>query len=189
MTEPWYRDGLRFHCTRCGNCCTGDPGYVWLSDVEIARLAEFLELPQDEVLARYCRKIGTRWSLRERRTRQGNYDCIFLKEVPVESVREGGQRVMHLKRICEVYEVRPLQCRTWPFWEGNLANESRWKDAATRCPGMNVGRKYSRDQIVALRDATEWPQITSPAAAPEPQPRAGHRADRPRRVLPADPGG
>ena len=23
MTEPWYQDGLRFTCTRCGNCCTG----------------------------------------------------------------------------------------------------------------------------------------------------------------------
>ena len=27
--EPWYRDGLRFQCTQCGNCCTGDPGVVW----------------------------------------------------------------------------------------------------------------------------------------------------------------
>ena len=28
--EPWYRDGLRFACTRCGACCTGAPGYVWV---------------------------------------------------------------------------------------------------------------------------------------------------------------
>ena len=29
-SAPWYRDGLRFTCTRCGNCCTGAPGYVWV---------------------------------------------------------------------------------------------------------------------------------------------------------------
>ena len=38
--EPtWYQDGLAFECTRCGACCTGAPGYVWVNDEEIARLA------------------------------------------------------------------------------------------------------------------------------------------------------
>ena len=63
-SEVWFAEGLRFTCTQCGNCCTGDPGYVWLSDIEIARLAEFLKLPPREVLDRYCRKVGSRWSLR-----------------------------------------------------------------------------------------------------------------------------
>ena len=38
---PWYRDGLAFSCTRCGACCTGAPGYVWVTAEEIAQLAEF----------------------------------------------------------------------------------------------------------------------------------------------------
>ena len=29
--EEWYRDGLRFECSRCGNCCTGPPGAVWFT--------------------------------------------------------------------------------------------------------------------------------------------------------------
>ena len=37
--QPWYADGLSFTCTQCGNCCTGGPGYVWISDMEIDRLA------------------------------------------------------------------------------------------------------------------------------------------------------
>ena len=28
MSDPWYNDGLRFTCTRCGHCCTGEPGFV-----------------------------------------------------------------------------------------------------------------------------------------------------------------
>ena len=38
---PWYRGrtGLLVHAMR--RCCTGAPGYVWVSPEEIARLAEF----------------------------------------------------------------------------------------------------------------------------------------------------
>ena len=39
----WYKDGLAFTCTQCGNCCTGGPGYVWLSDAEIDRFASMVE--------------------------------------------------------------------------------------------------------------------------------------------------
>ena len=36
---PWYADGLRFTCTMCGKCCTGEPGYVWTTDEELAKSA------------------------------------------------------------------------------------------------------------------------------------------------------
>ena len=45
---PWFKDGLRFECTQCGDCCTGSPGYVWVNDEEISALAE------------YCRRIDRR---------------------------------------------------------------------------------------------------------------------------------
>ena len=145
-SELWYRDGLSFTCTQCGNCCTGAPGYVWISKVEIARLAEYLKLSADEVIEKYCRRHGNRISLEERRTKEGNYDCIFLQEDP-------GTR----KRTCTVYPVRPLQCRTWPFWDGNLASQENWDRAARRCPGMDRGKEYSLEQIEALRTAEDWP--------------------------------
>ena len=37
----WYDAGLKFQCTRCGACCTGAPGYVWVNGEEIARLAAY----------------------------------------------------------------------------------------------------------------------------------------------------
>src|SRR5262249_20146618 len=39
MPEPWYHEGLQFRCTRCGKCCTGEPGNVWENDDEIAAIA------------------------------------------------------------------------------------------------------------------------------------------------------
>ncbi len=158
VVQPWYEQGLAFSCTGCGNCCTGGPGFIWISDQEIDRLAEFLKLSREEVLRRYCRRINGQISLKEKRPNaRGEYDCVFLKEIPAEASPD-GQSITYSKRICEIYLVRPLQCRTWPFWEGNLASPEAWAIAAKRCPGMNTGQKWSKQQILARRDATDWPE-------------------------------
>jgi Fe-S-cluster containining protein len=154
---PWYRTGLSFTCTQCGNCCTGGPGYVWISDVEIDRLAEFLHLTPAKVIEQYCRKINDRYSLTERVNR-GNYDCIFLREEPSQRVVE-GQTIRTTQRVCSIYPVRPLQCRTWPFWDSTLASEQSWKQGTQRCPGVNHGKKYSFKQIESIRTAKDWPRL------------------------------
>ncbi len=154
--QPWYQEGLEFTCTGCGNCCTGGPGYVWIGEQEIERLAAFLKLPVRETLKKYCRRIAGRISLKECRNPRNEYDCIFLREEKVQPSPD-AQQVVHGKRICTIYPVRPLQCRTWPFWEGLLTSRESWGHAARRCPGMNRGRKYSRQEIEALRDAKDWP--------------------------------
>ena len=162
--KPWYAEGLTFTCQQCGNCCTGGPGFVWISDDELDRLAQFLKLSRQQVVSRYCRRIGQRISLDERRTPQGLYDCIFLEEV---KLRNG-----HVKRICKVYDVRPLQCRTWPFWDGLLSSPQAWNEASRRCHGINQGsRCFSLQQIEALRSATDWPG-NPPTSKPAPRRRS-----------------
>lgn len=152
---PWYADGLTFTCTQCGNCCTGGPGYVWISEVEIERLSQHLKISRKVLLETYCRKIGKKYSLKEHRTPEGNYDCTFLKETKTRAP-DGTTGV---KRVCTIYEVRPLQCRTWPFWDGLLSSPAAWKDAGKRCHGIDAGsRKFTREQIETLRDAEDWPQ-------------------------------
>ena len=159
LTTPWYAEGQNFTSTQCGNCCTGGPGFVWISQTEIARLAEFLHLSPDAVVEQYGRRIGGNISLRESRNARGEYDCVFLKEERVERAGSGGEatKVVHTKRSCTIYTVRPLQCRTWPFWEGNLANREMWDNSAKRCHGMNHGRRFTKPEIEALRDAKDWP--------------------------------
>lgn len=155
---PWYAEGLSFTCTQCGNCCTGGPGYVWISKVEIGRLADYLKMSYREVVEKYCRRVGSRYSLKEHPNARGEHDCVFLEERPVEKKLRGGEKVVHTQRVCTIYPVRPLQCRTWPFWDGNLASQKNWRFAAERCPGMGRGKQYTRQQIEALRDASDWPE-------------------------------
>lgn len=114
---PWYQDGLRFKCTECGQCCTGAPGAVWISDEEISNLCQLLNLDKETLETKYLRRISGRWALQERNP---NYDCVFLD----------GKK-------CTVYQARPLQCRTFPFWPGSVQSPEAWKHAATYCEGIN----------------------------------------------------
>lgn len=159
--DPWYADGLQFTCTQCGNCCTGGPGFVWLTTDEIVKLAAYLKMTPEETVEQYCRKIDGKFSLTEVRNAAGNYDCVFLKDVPAARSGKGGDNaegVQLTKRGCSVYPVRPLQCRTWPFWPENLSNKRTWTAASRKCHGMNVGRSFSINEIHAVRDANDWPK-------------------------------
>ncbi|MCE9590059.1 MAG: YkgJ family cysteine cluster protein [Planctomycetes bacterium] len=138
--DEWYEDGLQFSCTQCGNCCTGPPGYVWFTDAEAVGLAAYLKLDEPDFRKTFAHKIGGKWTLNETETEHG-FDCIFLRR------DEQG------KALCSVYPVRPKQCRTWPFWEGNLASEATWARAGQRCPGMDKGTFYPIEKIRVIRDS------------------------------------
>src|SRR5260370_4462228 len=115
MSEPWYQDGLRFRCTRCGHCCTGEPGNVWVNDEELEAIADFLGEPVAQATALYSRPAQGSRSLREK----ANGDCIFYDRA------EG----------CTIYPVRPRQCRTWPFWARNVRTPEALRETCRICPG------------------------------------------------------
>ena len=137
---PWYGDGLCFECHRCGNCCTGAPGSVSVTDAEIAALANHLDMTETAFRATYTRNIGQgEVSLRE----QSNLDCVFYDRA------EG----------CTVYAHRPTQCRAWPFWRAVVRTPAAWNEAAKHCHGMNQGARHDAEQIrrVSEEDGTVGP--------------------------------
>jgi len=139
-SERWYQGGLRFECTACGNCCTGAPGYVWLTREEIRRIAEFLGRNDEWLPMETLRRVGLKYSL----TEKTNGDCVYL-------VSAGNGR-----RTCSIYPVRPLQCRTWPFWSVNLKSPAAWADASEKCPGMNSGEEHDFATIEEIRLRQSW---------------------------------
>ncbi len=132
-----------------------------MEEREIELAAGQLGLPVAEFRRKYCRRVGQKLSFKEVRRPNGNHDCIFLKEIPAEPAGkelEPGEAIPLTRRVCGIYAVRPLQCRTWPFWQENVVNPASWKRAAKGCPGMDrAGRRFSVEQIEALRTATVWP--------------------------------
>lgn len=94
----------RYACQRCTNCCRW-PGFVKITDSDIAAMAGFLGLSEHDFIQKFTR-------LRLRRDGLALIDqpcgtCIFL---------EG--------RDCRVQPVKPSQCRGFP----NTWNFPGWHD-------------------------------------------------------------
>jgi hypothetical protein len=118
--QPWYKEGLRFQCTQCGDCCTGATGFVWVNKAEMEALAEHVGVTLEEFEKKHVRRFGIRNSLVE----LPNDDCVFF---------DGKTR------RCTVYQARPRQCRTWPFWNSNVRDKEAWKETCQVCPGSGKG--------------------------------------------------
>ena len=95
-------------------------------------MAAAKKLDVDQFESDYVRKIGIRKSLKE----FPNGDCVFLDTET---------------RGCTVYEARPRQCKTWPFWDSNLRNEETWQQTCEECPGSGKGKLHQLESIEEQR--------------------------------------
>ena len=137
----WYAAGLHFECLGCGGCCSGPgEGYIWATRPEIEIIADFLKMTVGQFRQKYLKRVGLRTTIIEHQTTK---DCIFLQ------AGAGGKQ-------CVIYSVRPSQCRSWPFWAGNLASPGAWNKAAQKCPGINRGRLYSLEEIEEIKRIKKW---------------------------------
>lgn len=107
------KDGFNFAfnskaCESCqGKCCIGESGYIWVNPKEITNLIEFLKIDTEKFKENYLKKVGFRYSLNEVEY-EGGFACVFFDME---------------KRCCKVYNVRPNQCRSYPFWEHFKKNQ------------------------------------------------------------------
>jgi Fe-S-cluster containining protein len=109
---------IRFTCQPgCTRCCDTQ-GFVYITQNDFVRLARYLGLAEAEFEKRYV--IRYRHILRLRKPR--NSQCHFLTA--------GG---------CSVHAVKPVQCRTYPFWPELVEDRAAWQAEASRCPGINQG--------------------------------------------------
>lgn len=111
-------------CSECGGaCCIGESGYIWVKYPEIEAIANYLQLDIGEFAQNYLIRAKNRYSLRETKVKDLGYACIFFDTQ---------------KRMCSIYDVRPKQCRTFPFWE---QFKSDTKELTKECPGVILDEK------------------------------------------------
>lgn len=134
--ERWYEDGLPFSCTACGNCCKshGEYSHVYMREEEVVAIAKSLAMDPSDFLKTHC-VIQDGWIT----LRPDLPQCAFLDE----------------KGLCGIYEVRPVQCRTWPFWDVNLKEETWKSDVTAICPGSRTGHIHGPDRVETIAQATE----------------------------------
>ncbi|NQY22111.1 MAG: YkgJ family cysteine cluster protein [Campylobacteraceae bacterium] len=106
-------------CEACGGkCCIGESGYIWINQSEREVLAKHLNLSLDELREKHLKKVSYKYSIVEKQLDENNYACTFFD---LE------------KKQCSIYEARPIQCRTFPFWDYFKNNE---KEVFDECPSI-----------------------------------------------------
>jgi len=101
------------------------------------RAARSQGLSTTEFTQKFCDKTDGIFHLKDGESD----DCLFLKD-----------------NKCSIYEGRPTQCRTWPFWP-EVMNAKSWKGEVSKfCPGVGKGRKWTAKEIevnLALQEKSE----------------------------------
>ena len=110
---------LRFQCQQGCTACCEQPGEVYLVRDDRKRLAERLGLTVRELERRYCRRDD-----------EGDWVLATPDDKACHFLGDG---------VCTVHEVKPLQCRTFPFWPENVRTKSAWTRVAGYCPGIGEG--------------------------------------------------
>ena len=124
----FFKEGIKFECQKCGKCCTGSSGTIFVSKKEIKAISEFLNISQESFIKDYCYPYKNSYSIKEK----PNGDCIFYD------------------KGCLIYPVRPTQCKTYPFWVKNLRNKRNWEQTEKECKGIGKGKLYSLDEILEI---------------------------------------
>lgn len=130
---------IRFQCQPgCIRCCD-KKGFVYITEADLLRIADFLCLPPAEFESRYVYR--TRRTLRLRSPRRGN--CHFLTSTG-----------------CSIHPVKPEQCRAYPFWPEILAARERWLAESAACPGIGMGHLYqietALETAARMREVYPW---------------------------------
>lgn len=108
-------------CSSCqGRCCTGESGYIYVNKNEIEKIAELLNLDINKFVSKYLFKKGYKYSIKES-VFNDSHECIFYD-------RDSNG--------CKIYDARPLQCKTFPFWD---YYKTRVKELVEECPGIREG--------------------------------------------------
>jgi Fe-S-cluster containining protein len=106
---------------------------VFLSEEDLSRLLEWSGLAATEFVEEYCTWVPFGMDAHLSLGEQDNKDCVFWAD--------GG---------CSVYPARPLQCRTYPFWQTIVDEEEHWREESAECPGIGLGVVRSAEEIASL---------------------------------------
>ena len=119
------RHGLRFSCRRCGRCCAAKDSLVLVNKQELQAMAAYLKVGVPDFMKKFTEKADGFVSIMSR----PNGTCVFYQDG------------------CTIYPVRPIQCRTFPFWSDVVKSPHRWQEQAKKCKGMNKGKIWDVETV------------------------------------------
>ena len=123
---------MRFECQPGCTACCEQKGFVYLTEQDLPRIAEYVGMTPAEFERKYVYRTKKQMRLRVPRESQ----CSFL--------RDGG---------CSIHAVKPTQCRTFPFWPELAESRREWRKTAKYCPGIGKGPLIQIEVVKEQADA------------------------------------
>ena len=128
-TPPWYSkySNLPFDCTSCGKCCQTQ-GTVWMSPNDVSAAAALLRLSKETFITSYAshtvQQHDDTYNDDNHYHNNNNYTWVRLANHP----QNDHCVFLTPDNQCQIYNARPTQCSTYPFWTDILASKSTWND-------------------------------------------------------------
>ncbi len=121
-----------FKCLRCGQCCR-EAGFVYLTEADVDRIADYLDMSIDAFMARYTRLVADRRKLSL--IENDDDSCIFLDA----------------RNHCEIQAVKPLHCKAFP-------GQWRYRRMSAVCEGWNAhlqSENHDAHETITDRDEVQ----------------------------------
>lgn len=123
---------VRFECQRCARCCGDTPHrgrIIYLLEDEVRKISKRTGLRPLEFSSPISGLGNFKYKMKKR-----NGVCVFLKN-----------------KACEIYDIRPIVCRLYPFLvsrnDGSLVF-----DISEDCPGIGLGSRITEDHFRRMAD-------------------------------------
>ena len=113
------QNNLPFECTGCGKCCK-TRGDVYLSPTETNKAAASLGLSIFEFKQQFVEEeeVTVAMTLDPEQIPEGETGWTVLRH----KQEDGSCIFLNDEGLCKIYDARPIQCSTYPFWPRIMAN-------------------------------------------------------------------
>jgi len=146
-------NGIKFSCQICGDCCRGfKEGEVYLYKDDILRLAKFLNITGMKGLRNFAKKyvkvINDSFFWKDPDAKRGK--TYRFKTLGFRFTGEDEHCHFLKDNKCSVHQMRPFQCRSFPFWQMMVSNRKNFERYTKKCKGLQVskGKYYSQEEIL-----------------------------------------
>ena len=167
MINQTDHDLMQFSCIKCGACCSDEMIKITLTHTDLFRLFMDIQdiekiknlltiylLPKESTTTKQTRKeIIEKMVISPIKMNEGDgFICLKKKDDQKSCI------FLNEKQECEIYSIRPLACRTFPFlhnFDDKKNNIIFTKRAFEICPGIGKGR------IIDMKELTKKGKKTS----------------------------
>lgn len=126
----WYdQQKICFECTGCGACCKRH-GEVYVTDKELAEIINYMDTHHITNPLTHIRQ---------------EHEGLWAIPIP----EQGACPLLGKDDRCTVHEVKPWQCRAYPFWPEVMQSKDSWTEEGLFCEGINRGKEHPSSEIEA----------------------------------------